>query len=188
MIKNLPKVISSKVFSIICLLIIVAIMVFAYYLQERFADYIGLGLIGLFIGCFLANVTVLLPAPGLLLVGQFSLLCGPFLAATVGSIGVALGEMAGYLVGYMGQNIVQIKKNLSLLGLFRKHPYRTIFLFSLLPLPFFDVIGMLSGFERIKWKQFLFACWLGKFLKMALIAFSVVYFSDFYPDFIQHLG
>ena len=163
-------------------------MVFAYFFQERFSDYVGIGLVGLFIGCFLANVTVLLPAPGLLLVGQYSLLCGPLLAATVGSIGVALGEMAGYLVGYMGQNITQTKKNLSLLVLFRKHPYLTIFLFSFLPLPFFDVIGMLSGFEKIKWKQFLFTCWIGKFLKMALIAFTVVYLSDYYPDFIRDLG
>lgn len=185
--ERIEKAVSSKWFALLSLLVILAIMLGAYFLQQQMETYLAWGLLGLLVGCFLANATVLLPAPGLLLVCQFSLAYGPLLAAMVGSIGTSLGEMVGFFAGFSGKELLPSKPG-KIAAALKKHPYRLVFIFSLIPLPVFDVVGLVSGALQIDWKRFYIACLLGKFIKMLGIGFAFCYLISQYPDILNGLS
>lgn len=174
MARKMLELFTKKWVSALGLAAVAAIIAAAHFFQQTLEIYIGWGLLGLFTGCFLANATVLLPAPSLLLVCQFSLLYGPLISALVGGTGAALGEMLGYLAGRTGQGLVERNPPRRLVGMFQKNPYVVIFLFSVIPWPLFDVIGILSGAVRVKWNRFLAACWAGKLVKMLAYGLVVV--------------
>lgn len=144
----------KKWISVLSLIVILGIICCAYFFQQELETYIGWGLVGLFIGCFLANATVLLPAPSILLVCQFALMYNPIIAALVGGIAAASGEMIGYLAGRTGRRVIESERNGKIISTFQKHPYMLVFLFSVLPLPLFDVIGVISGASHLKWYKF----------------------------------
>lgn len=186
--KSLNNILKSRAVAAVCLVIIIAIVLCAYFFQQSLETYLAWGLLGLFVGCFLSNATILLPAPSLLLICQFSLIYNPILAAFVGSIGTTLGELVGYIAGASGQELVKQKNSGKLLTAFRTHPYLIVFLFSCVPWPVFDVIGILSGATHIKLRGFLLSCWLGKLLKMLAIGIAAVYLVSLYPDFFNDMS
>ena len=186
--ESLNNLLKSKAVAAVCLVIIIAIVLCAYFFQQSLETYLAWGLLGLFVGCFLSNATILLPAPSLLLICQFSLIYNPILAAFVGSVGTTLGELVGYIAGASGQEFVKQKNNGKLLTAFRTHPYLIVFLFSCVPWPVFDVIGILSGATHIMLRGFLLSCWLGKLLKMLVIGIAAVYLVSLYPDFFNDMS
>ena len=165
---SLIKLFEKKWVSVVSLVIIIGIIFCAHFFQQSFETYIGWGLTGLFIGCFLANATVLLPAPSILLVCQFALIYNPLITALIGGLGSAVGEMIGYLAGRTGQEIIKSRRNGKIISAFQKHPYMLVFLFSVIPWPLFDIIGVLSGVSHLKWYRFLYTCWAGKVIKMLM--------------------
>lgn len=178
----------SKIIAAVCLVVILTIVLCAYFFQQSLETYLTWGLLGLFVGCFLSNATILLPAPSLLLVCQFSLIYNPVVVALVGSIGTTLGELVGYIAGASGQELLQQKKNSKLLSAFRKHPYLIVFIFSCIPWPVFDIVGIISGATHIKISRFLFSCWLGKLLKMLVIGMVTAYLVTLYPNFFNGIS
>ena len=184
----LKRLLKSKIVAAVCLVVILTIVLCAYFFQQSLETYLAWGLLGLFVGCFLSNATILLPAPSLLLVCQFSLIYNPFWVAFVGSIGTTLGELVGYIAGASGQELLQPQKSSRLLNAFRKHPYLIVFIFSCIPWPVFDFVGIISGATHIKIKCFMFSCWLGKLLKMLVIGMVTAYLVTLYPDFFNDIS
>lgn len=160
------EILEKKWISALGLALVMAIMVVAHLFQQALEIYVAWGLLGLFVGCFLANATVLLPAPSLLLVCQFALIYNPVIAALIGAAGTSLGELMGYLAGSTGERLLETRGQHRVVLAFRKHPYLLIFLFSAIPWPLFDIIGLLSGATHVKWYRFLAICWVGKAVKM----------------------
>lgn len=122
--------------------------------------------LGVFIICFIANSTVLLPAPSLLVVIEYSLIINPVAVALCGAAGASLGEMVGFYTGRHGgklANNVLVKK---IKNVIPKHPYLFVLAFSALPLPLFDVVGMISGAIKLNPLRFYTTCLLGKAIKM----------------------
>lgn len=185
--QRIHKLLRSKGFAILSLTVIIAIMIGAYFFRQEVETYLAWGLIGLLIGCFLSNATVLLPAPSLLLICQFSLIFNPLLVAAVGSIGSSLGEMMGFLAGRSGKGLIPEKHPGKILSVLEAHPYGIVFIFSLIPLPLFDVVGILSGALRIDWRKFYLACLLGKFIKMAIIGLVFSHIAYLYPDIFSSI-
>lgn len=123
--------------------------------------------IGVFLACFIANSTVLLPAPSILIVLQFSLILNPAAVVVCGALGASLGEMVGFMTGSHGRHFVSGKLIKKIEGLFVNRRYLIVFVFSALPLPFFDIVGMMAGTIRLNKLKFYLACLAGKFLKMS---------------------
>ena len=51
-----------------------------------------------------------------------------------------------------------------------KNVYLLIFLFALIPLPLFDLVGVYAGGRKVKLPFFIAVCYLGKLLKMLFYA------------------
>lgn len=122
--------------------------------------------VGVMLVCFLANASVLLPSSSVLIVVEYSMVINPLIIAFCGALGSALGEMTGFYVGRCGRGIVPgrfVKWISTKMG---KNKYLLVLIFSVLPLPIFDVVGMLSGATKTNTFKFFGVCLTGKLIKM----------------------
>ncbi|MCL2211178.1 MAG: VTT domain-containing protein [Treponema sp.] len=165
---------------ILCVLFILAVTAISLlvFLNRDKLHYIGnYGLIGVFVLCFISNATVFAPAPSLIVVVTAASFINPVLVSLVGAFGATLGELTGFFSGRAGKRIRN--KEIGKLGnAIKKFGTPVIFVFALLPLPLFDIIGVASGFLGIKWYKFVTACLPGKFIKMVIYACGFTYFRD----------
>lgn len=165
--------------SVCCLLIVVLVMAAAFLYKENIENLAATGYLGVFIACFAATSTILLPAPGILVVIQYAQILNPLLVVFIGGIGTALGEMGGYVLGRSGNAIVQVDTTGKIFLLFRKHPKAMVFLFSLIPFPVFDVVGIGAGMTKMNPISFWLSCLFGKTIKMGIYVLLFSYAADY---------
>lgn len=166
---------STKVLDIISILIIVGFSLLAFLMRDAVQKYAPVSYIGVLLVCFIANASVLLPAPSILVVVQYSMVLNPMLTVLCGAIGATLGEMTGYLAGAHGGNLLASKIRKKVLSVMPKHPYLVVFCFSLIPLPVFDIVGLIAGAMKLNQSKFFASCLLGKLIKMASFAWMANY-------------
>ena len=148
------------------LVLILALSVAIFMFRDRFAQIGEVGYLGLMLLCFLANSTVLLPAPSLLLAASCALVLNPFCVAVFAALGSSLGELVGYLFGHTGQSVSpRFRVLMDQLERRIHNPWLAVFILALLPLPLFDAVGIYSGGTKICVWKFLLFCFFGKFLK-----------------------
>lgn len=165
----------AKVLDIVSILIIVAFSLLAFLMRDVVPKYAPVSYFGVLLVCFIANASVLLPAPSILVVVQYSMILNPMLTALCGAIGATLGEMTGYLAGAHGGNLLALKIRKKVLSVMPKHPYLVVFCFSLIPLPVFDIVGLIAGAMKLNQAKFFGSCLIGKLIKMASFAWMVNY-------------
>ena len=132
--------------------------------EKGIAEKIPINEIGVLVKCFLANASIMLPTSSSLIVTKNSLLMNPLIVAVCGAIGAALGEMIGYYAGRCLGNVLSEKiiKRIKII----KHKYLIVFLFSLLVIPIFDIIGILSGVTKMNKLKFFGICFAGNLIKL----------------------
>ena len=161
----------AKDYLIVCFVIITSILIFIF--RKDVAKIGELGYIGIFMLCFLSNLTVFLPAPSLLVVMSYSQILSPILVCVIGAIGTTIGELSGYLFGNsMGVLSEKWKKVFENMSKGVKNIYIWVFVFALIPLPLFDFVGVYAGVRKFKLSYFFIACYIGKLLKMIFFAFQ----------------
>ena len=85
----------KKVFSIIVGFAIGILFALPYLLfKEKIQEFSTLGYIGLFLSCFVSNLSILLPTSSTIIIIAASLTLNPFICIVVGGIGTAFGEQA----------------------------------------------------------------------------------------------
>ncbi|MDR1904653.1 MAG: VTT domain-containing protein [Treponema sp.] len=168
--------VKAKIAGILFVAFIITISVLIYLYRDLFRNLGSLGYLGVLLICFVCNATVLAPAPSLAVVISAALSLNPMLAAFAGAVGTTLGETVGYAAGYMGKKIIDIESN-KMAGWVKKYGAPVIFIFALLPLPLFDIVGLASGYLRIKFLKFFLSCFFGKFIKMSVYALGAGYFE-----------
>lgn len=137
--------------------------------------------LGVFLVCFIANSTVLLPAPSLLVVLQYSMILDPIMVAVCGALGASLGEMAGFMTGAHSRRFVSGKLIKKVEDHFPDHPYIFVLAFSALPLPLFDVVGMMAGAIRLNKLTFYLTCLAGKLFKMSMFVWMGQVVANYIP-------
>lgn len=120
---------------------------------------------GIFLSCFFANASVLLPSSSLLIAIEYSMVVQPLVAAVCAAAGAAFGELTGFCVGRCGQGLIPRKLWEWLSRQVKRHGYLIVFVASVLPIPIFDVIGMLAGALKMRVIPFFSACFGGKLIK-----------------------
>lgn len=138
----------------------------AWKFQSYVKNSVSHTLLGIYIACFITNSTVLLPASSMVIVLEFAHLINPLAVAIVGALGASTGELTGYFMGRAGSNIIRSTKVKQLKKMQEKHAYLWVFIFALIPLPIFDVVGLMAGSSKMNIFGFFFTCVVGKFLKM----------------------
>jgi membrane protein YqaA with SNARE-associated domain len=97
----------------------------------------------------------------------------PLGVALAAGAGAALGELTGYLAGYTGQAIIPHSRTyVSLEQWTRRYGGFAIVALALIPNPFFDIAGATAGVLRMPVGWFLLWTWIGKTLKMLIIAYA----------------
>lgn len=141
--------------------------IIAWLLKDVVQKCIPLSLLGLLFACFVTNSTVLLPASSLILVIEYSYILNPLWVVIFGTLGAVIGELVGYMVGVEGRNYLNCKFVKWITINFEKKEFLWVVIFSIIPLPVFDVIGIIAGRNRMNPFKFFVACYVGKCLKFS---------------------
>jgi membrane protein YqaA with SNARE-associated domain len=165
---------------------VIALTVWIYTLGDQTAVLATYGYPGIFVLSILANATIVLPAPGLALVFAFAGKLNWIGVGIAAGLGATLGELSGYLAGVSGQAIIENQ------GLYdrleramKRYGGWAIAVLAFLPLPIFDLAGVVAGALRMHILKFLGWCFLGKLPKMLLIAYAGAFSIDWIAQFIK---
>ena len=135
------------------------------------------GIAGIFAVNVVSSGSFILPVPGLATAIIGATLWNPFLVGLAGATGATIGETMGYLVGRESSGAVRRvlghnRRYARISGWVETRGMITIFLFALIPNPFFDVAGFAAGSLRYPIIRFLAACWPGKMIKFCVAAYA----------------
>jgi uncharacterized membrane protein YdjX (TVP38/TMEM64 family) len=156
---------------ILALVAVIGISIFVFSIRDRADEFAVYGYPGIFVIAFLANATVLLPAPGIAVVFAMGAVFNPLLVGLVAGTGGALGEISGYLAGFSGQAVIeQIDIYDRMVKWMSRNGNLTVLLLAAIPNPFFDLTGIAAGALKMPILRFLFWCLIGVIFKMTLFA------------------
>lgn len=153
--------------------VLLSVSLFLYFGQDPavLAQFKRYGYLGAFLVSLIGNASVFLflgmVMPVLVSIGAMlywagSGLLGPVGVGLAGGAGAAIGEIAGYLIGYSGRGIIEKSERYErLVNRLGRKGVLAVFVFSLFPF-IFDVVAIAAGALRIPLWQFIIACWLGR--------------------------
>ncbi len=135
-----------------------------------------LGQLGVYIGVLLvtllSSATIFLPSPSLAAAWIAGGFLSPPLVGLAAGLGAALGELSGYLAGYGGSALASKSKHYEKVHSFiERYGMLAIFVFAVIPNPLFDMAGLAAGATRMRPWRFLLACFAGKTVRFAIIAY-----------------
>lgn len=139
-----------------------------------------LGYVGAFVVAAFANATVIVPVPYYPVIARLAQalnVWGVIIAAAAGS---AIGESVAYFVGRSGHRAVKETTASGWIERQMRQPWRAalvLFAISAPPNPAFDVAGLLAGALGIPLWLFLVSVFLGRIIRMGLVAFAGLTFD-----------
>lgn len=130
------------------------------------------GYLSVFVISLLSSATVIIPAPGLAVVFAMGGALDPVILGIVAGIGSGLGEMSGYIAGASGRGLILRNKGINgrLHWFTTRYTWPALFVLAILPLPIFDLAGVLAGAMRLRVSHFLAVVISGKIVKHVLVA------------------
>lgn len=139
------------------------------------------GLLGIFLANFLGSASMFLPAPSFVSVVIGGNMYPPLIVAFIATTGSALGEAVGFIFGLSTQKMTNFKKHKILYNLlnfiFQKYGFWIIIIFSAIPNPLFDGVGILAGLTSFSLKRFLVAVFIGRLIRNIALAYVGSYWS-----------
>lgn len=167
------KVAEKWYFKLIILAIVLGISIALFLLRDRVEDLESLGYLGAFVATLASSATIFVPVPGIIVVFILGDVWNPLILGVVSGVGMALGELTGYIAGYTGKELFQETRMYHRIARWMKQRGdMLIFLFALIPNPLFDMVGIAAGALRYRVERFLFFCLLGKVPRCILIAYA----------------
>lgn len=135
----------------------------------------------IFLISILANATIILPVPGVVLTAELGAVFNPMLVAFSAGAGAAIGELSGYLAGFGGRGVIENRKWYDrVVKWMSKYGDVTILVMAIIPNPFFDIAGMVAGAMKMPWWRFMIWCMIGKIIKMLLFAYGGVFLGKLF--------
>ena len=170
------------VLRLLAFLFVLVLTVLLVINRDKVQQLEGYGYPGIFLVSMLANATLILPVPGVLITSAMGAVFNPFWVAIAAGSGAALGELSGYLAGFSGQVVVERTQAYDRMeGWMKKYGGRVVLLMSFIPNPLFDMAGIVAGALKMPLNRFLFWCWLGKVLKMLVFAYGGSTITKIFP-------
>jgi membrane protein DedA with SNARE-associated domain len=141
--------------------------------RDKIGDFAALGYGGAFLAMLASNATLILPAPGLVIIFALGSSLNPVLVGLCGATGATLGELTGYITGFSGLAIMENTRAAHRIKYWmdRNGPL-TIFVLSIFPNPFFDLAGLMAGASRMPVWKFLMMAFFGKSIQSTIIALA----------------
>ena len=167
---------NEVLFRVIIFAVTAAFLILIWSKRGDLAHLSKLGYLGIFLINFISSATVLFPLPGVAAVFLGGAIWNPFWVGLSSGIGASLGELTGYLLGYGGRGLLKSWEKQKWVEtvehFFHRTGFMTTFIFSALPLPLFDIIGIIAGILNYPIWKFALATVLGRVLRNILIAWS----------------
>jgi uncharacterized membrane protein YdjX (TVP38/TMEM64 family) len=174
---------------VLALLFVIGISIYLVLMPEEQAEKLeSYGYLGTFLISVLANATVIIPAPGLVIVFSMGAKFNPLSVALAAGAGATIGELSGYLAGFSGQGIIEDQKRYDqMVAWMEKNGPLTILVLAFIPNPLFDLAGMVAGALRMPLYKFLFWALIGKVLKMVVFSYAGAgaLSADWLPDWFR---
>ena len=150
---------------LLTLLLVIAITFVIFLYRDRVSELENLGYLGAFLISLVANASIVLPMPSLLLLFALGAAFNPILVGVLGGAGGTIGEISGYMAGRSGRVVSRNDKWFTRAERWMSRwGTLTVFVFSLVPVLPFDVAGVAAGVVYFPIRRFLIACFLGKTL------------------------
>ncbi len=139
------------------------------------ADFLKHGYLGVFAVNLITCASILFPIPGEAINVAAGSMLNPLFVAVFATAGATIGEMTSYAAGYYGKTILaqryavqyaQAERWMNRYGLF------AVFLFALVPMLVFDLIGIVAGGTRYSLPRFASATFAGRFLRCLLLSYA----------------
>lgn len=155
--------------------IIVLICVVSFWLAlnpvwvQRFGQW---GYVGAFVISLIASATIILPAPGIVVIIAMSAALDPILLGIVAGVGSAIGELTGYAAGRGGRALIPAERTRQfeqLTLLTQRYGVLALGALAALPFPLFDFAGIVAGALRMRVVRFLLAVAVGKSIKYIIL-------------------
>ena len=152
----------------------IGISIYIFLIPEKQLEKLSTyGFLGIFAISIISNATVLIPAPGLLIVFSLGARLNPLWVGVTAGIGAAIGELSGYMAGFGGQALIEnVAAYDRMVAWMQKNGPLTVILLALIPNPVFDLTGIAAGALKMPIWQFLFWAIIGKTGKMLLVAYA----------------
>ena len=177
-----------KALEILLIINIVGLSIVIFIFRDRIQSVSNVSYLGLFLLCFLANSTVLLPAPSLMIAASCALIMDSLLVAIFATLGSTLGEFVGYAFGTVSKDLsTKFQKVIDKFATKIHNQTLLVFIFAVLPLPLFDIVGIYSGGARMNLLKFFLVCFAGKFIKM-LVYTRMYDIMDWASPYVPGLG
>ncbi len=127
----------------------------------------------IFLVSLLGNLSVIFPAPSYLVVFAASSTLDPLAVGVIAGLGATLGELTGYVAGASGKGVIENRPIYQRIRVaIEKWGMGIIFLLGAIPNFFFDIGGMVAGATRMPLWRFILAAWLGKSIRLTIVAMS----------------
>lgn len=145
------------------------------FFKVQFQHFKSLGIFGIFLINFISSATILLPTPGILSVGVGANLYNPLLVVLAATLGSTIGEGTTFLFGFSSAEILKVKERKKLFEFLRylltRWGFIIIPIFSFIPNPFFDGLGIVAGLIKYPIKRYLFLTFVGRLARNIVIAY-----------------
>ena len=156
-----------KTLEILFIVFVVLLSGTIFLLRDKIGQVSNVGYLGLFFLCFLANSTVLPPAPTLIIAASCALIMNPWFVALFAALGSTLGEFVGYAFGTVTKDLSPKFQNIWEKFMSKvNNQTLLVFILAVLPLPLFDIAGIYSGGTKMNLIKFTTACFIGKLIKL----------------------
>ena len=130
------------------------------------------GYVGAFVISLIASATIILPAPGIVVIIAMSAALDPILLGIVAGVGSAIGELTGYAAGRGGRALIPAERTRQveqLTQLTQRYGVLVLGVLAALPFPLFDFAGIVAGALRMRVVRFLLAVAVGKSIKYIIL-------------------
>jgi uncharacterized membrane protein YdjX (TVP38/TMEM64 family) len=152
--------------------------------MQRFAT---LGYAGAFLAMLASNATLILPAPGLIIVFALGGSLNPVVVGLCAATGATLGELTGYITGFSGLIVLENTRAAHRIKLWmERNGALTIFVLSIFPNPFFDLAGLMAGASRMPVWKFLMMAFFGKSIQSITIALAGAWSLGWVEQWLTH--
>lgn len=165
----------QKLFAAVIFSLSIILSILFYVYRDFFREAQSLGLFGIFLLNAISSASIFLSGPAFLTVFAGGSLYPPVLVALVGSLGSALGDMVGYMLGLSGRRLffTHLEKHLwfrAVHTLFLRHATLVLLLMAFIPNLLFDSFGILAGVMGFSPVRYFIIIFIGRFLRYLLLA------------------
>lgn len=163
----------KRIIPISAVLLAVGITTALFLYRDQVSQLGDYGYLGAFLVSLISSATVILPVPGLVVLFALGASLNPVLVALAGAAGGIIGEVTGFMVGYGGREVVQDNRMYARVEKWMKRwGAWAIFAFAAVPLPVFDVAGVVAGALGYPLWKFLLIGWVGKSIKYVMLVLA----------------